>query len=80
MLSTGYTMISQSHLKGKKVFYLIRFQTLTIKNQKTRACTLKLSALVIMTCGLHYKSLTIVIYNGNDSGQYYKTTITAKAS
>jgi hypothetical protein len=38
-------------------------------------------------CGLYYKSLTIVIYNRNDfiivkndrndSGQYYKTTITA---
>ncbi len=23
--------------------------------------------------GLHYKSFTIVIYNHNDSGQYYKT-------
>jgi hypothetical protein len=31
-------------------------------------------------CGLYYKSFTIVIYDRNDSGQYYKTTITAKAS
>jgi hypothetical protein len=27
-------------------------------------------------CGLYYKSFTIVIYDRNDSGQYYKTTIT----
>jgi hypothetical protein len=27
-------------------------------------------------CGLYYKQVTIVIYNRNDSGQYYKTTIT----
>ncbi len=27
------------------------------------------------TCGLHYKSFTIIIYNCNDSGLYYKTTI-----
>jgi len=26
--------------------------------------------------GLYYKQVTIVIYDGNDSGQYYKTTIT----
>jgi hypothetical protein len=26
--------------------------------------------------GLYYKSFTIVIYNRNDSGQYYKSTIT----
>ncbi len=26
--------------------------------------------------GLYYKQVTIVIYNRNDSGQYYKTTIT----
>ncbi len=25
--------------------------------------------------GLYYKCFTIVIYNCNDSGQYYKTTI-----
>jgi hypothetical protein len=28
------------------------------------------------TSGLYYKCFTIVIYNYNDSGQYYKTTIT----
>jgi hypothetical protein len=28
------------------------------------------------TCGLYYKQVTIVIYDCNDSGQYYKTTIT----
>jgi hypothetical protein len=28
------------------------------------------------TSGLHYKQVTIVIYDRNDSGQYYKTTIT----
>jgi hypothetical protein len=27
-------------------------------------------------CVLYYKCFTIVIYNRNDSGQYYKTTIT----
>ncbi len=27
------------------------------------------------TCGLYYKQVTIVIYDCNDSGQYYKTTI-----
>jgi hypothetical protein len=26
--------------------------------------------------GLYYKQVTIVIYDHNDSGQYYKTTIT----
>ncbi len=29
------------------------------------------------TCGLYFKSFTIVIYNCNDSGLYYKTTIVA---
>ncbi len=28
------------------------------------------------TSGLYYKQVTIVIYDCNDSGQYYKTTIT----
>ncbi len=28
------------------------------------------------SCGLYYKQVTIVIYDHNDSGQYYKTTIT----
>jgi hypothetical protein len=28
------------------------------------------------TCSLYYKCFTIVIYARNDSGQYYKTTIT----
>ena len=27
------------------------------------------------SCGLYYKQVTIVIYDCNDSGQYYKTTI-----
>jgi hypothetical protein len=27
------------------------------------------------SCGLYYKQVTIVIYDRNDSGQYYKTTI-----
>jgi hypothetical protein len=26
--------------------------------------------------GLYYKQVTIIIYDRNDSGQYYKTTIT----
>ncbi len=30
---------------------------------------------VFVTSGLYYKCFTIVIYNRNDSGQYYKTTI-----
>ncbi len=33
-----------------------------------------------VTCGLYYKSFMIVIYDCNDSSQYYKATITAKAS
>ncbi len=28
------------------------------------------------SCGLYYKCFTIVIYDHNDSGQYYKTGIT----
>ncbi len=27
-------------------------------------------------CGLYYKCFTVVIYYCNDSGQYYKTSIT----
>ncbi len=34
-----------------------------------------LSRLQKETCGLCYKSFTIVIYNQNDCGQDYKTTI-----
>ncbi len=30
----------------------------------------------IRSLGLYYKCFTIIIYNCNDSGQYYKTTIT----
>ncbi len=29
------------------------------------------------TSGLHYKSFTIIIYDRNDNGLYYKTTIVA---
>ncbi len=29
----------------------------------------------VLTCGLCYKSFTIVIYDRNAIGQYYKTTI-----
>jgi hypothetical protein len=28
------------------------------------------------TCGLHYKCFMIIIYDLNDNGQNYKTTIT----
>ncbi len=28
------------------------------------------------TCGLYYKCFTIINYDRNDSGQYYKTRIT----
>jgi len=28
------------------------------------------------TSGLYYKQVTIVVYDRNDSGQYYKNTIT----
>ncbi len=28
------------------------------------------------SCGPYYKQVTIIIYERNDSGQYYKTTIT----
>jgi len=30
----------------------------------------------LLTGGLYYKCFTIIIYYCNDSGQYYKTTIT----
>ncbi len=30
----------------------------------------------LMISGLYYKNFMIVIYDRNDSGQYYKTTIT----
>ncbi len=30
----------------------------------------------VFICGMYYKSFTIVIYDHNDSGQYYKTMIT----
>ncbi len=29
-----------------------------------------------LTSGLYYKTITIIIYNPNDSGQYYNTRIT----
>ena len=29
----------------------------------------------LKTCGLYYKCFTIVIYDRNDSGQFYKTRI-----
>ncbi len=29
----------------------------------------------IDTCGMYYKFFTILIYNCNDSGQYFKTRI-----
>ncbi len=32
------------------------------------------------TCGLYYKYFTIVIYDRNDSVQYYKTMIVVKTS
>ncbi len=33
-----------------------------------------------LTNGLYYKTFTIVIYDRNAIGQYYKTTIVATAS
>jgi hypothetical protein len=39
------------------------------------ACTSRAEPKVRFS-GLYYKCFTIVIYVGNDSGQYYKTTIT----
>ncbi len=36
-----------------------------------------LSEILDSNCGLYYKSLTIVLYNHNDNGLYYKTTIVA---
>ncbi len=31
---------------------------------------------ILMTSGLYYKQVTIIIYDRDDSGQYHKTTIT----
>jgi len=36
----------------------------------------KTVTVILDICGLYYKQVTIVIYDRNDSGQYYKTTIT----
>ncbi len=36
----------------------------------------EIEVLWIQSSGLYYKCFTIIIYNYNDSGQYYKTTIT----
>ncbi len=33
-----------------------------------------------LSCGLYYKSFTIVIYERNAVGQYYKTTIVVNAN
>jgi len=34
----------------------------------------------IIICSLYHKSFTIKIYDRNESGQYYKATMRAKAS
>jgi hypothetical protein len=54
--------------KTMVVFELVKF--LSLSN------LLELCSDHFSTCGLYYKCFTIVIYNRNDSGQYYKTTIT----
>ncbi len=46
------------------------------RNLMTFEFLTKKSLLKKSTSGLYYKCFTIVIYNHNDSGQYYKTTIT----
>ena len=33
--------------------------------------------MVQVPCGLYYKTITIVIYDRNDNGLYYKTAIVA---
>jgi hypothetical protein len=37
---------------------------------------LVLSCVYVFNCGLYYKRFTIIIYDRNDNGLYYKTTIT----
>jgi hypothetical protein len=52
----------------------------TPPNEKVKNKLLKLQTAVslntkTLTCGLYYKSSMILIYDRNDSGQYYKTRI-----
>jgi hypothetical protein len=58
-----------------------------MKREKEKTINLKKSFFVaekssqaiphlLHTSGLYYKTFTIVIYNRNDSGQYYNTRIT----
>ena len=37
---------------------------------------LSMPSLFLLACGLYYRSFTIVIYDRNDSSQYYNTMIT----
>jgi hypothetical protein len=54
----------------KKFHFVLRFR---IRNTSFSS---SLTSGQRVTCGLYYKCFTIVIYDRNDSGQYYKTTIT----
>jgi hypothetical protein len=45
------------------------------RNSMTFEFLTKKSLLKKSTSGLYYKCFTIVIYDHDDSGQYYKTTI-----
>ncbi len=58
--STWKVLYSGWHLEG---YRLLRLQRHLISDEGK-------------SCGLYYKCFTIVIFNHNDSGQYYKTTIT----
>jgi hypothetical protein len=50
-------------------------EPVVIKKEDKKTCTKGCRERLSDTSGLYYKCFTIVIYNRNDSGQYYKTTI-----
>ncbi len=64
-----------------KEFFLFKFWVNLGLSYKTfYGCNLRIFVISQMskdlTCGLIYKTSTIVIYDRNDSGQFYKTSIT----
>jgi hypothetical protein len=69
-------------MNEKKVFFITRTwnplisQSLRSADQPDKDVRNGMLRLKDKVSGLYYKCFTIVIYDRNDSGQYYKTTIT----
>jgi hypothetical protein len=59
---------------NKKYFLSILFQDLVVFFLSTSSFNCRDAKYELS--GLYYKQVTIIIYDRNDSGQYYKTTIT----